>query len=111
MEQVLETPKKPRQYAKERQVAINKSIERIAELREDRNSGALGDEVIKMAQALILCTLPYRPTDERQVVRTARLERYQDSYTRAVWVGVVWSSLTKCRDGERWGERIRTIYG
>ena len=26
-----------------------------------------------MAQALILCTLPYRPTEERQVVRSARL--------------------------------------
>jgi hypothetical protein len=54
-------------------VAVGNSIERIAELREDRNSGALGDEVIKMAQALIFCTLPYRPTDKRQVVRTARL--------------------------------------
>ena len=65
--------KKPRLYALERKAAIVNSIERIAELREDRNSGALGDEVIKMAQALILCTLPYRPTEERQVTRTARL--------------------------------------
>lgn len=73
MAELLVKTKKPRQYAKERKDAVDNSIERIAELREDRNSGALGDEVIKMAQALILCTLPYRPTDERQVVRTARL--------------------------------------
>jgi hypothetical protein len=64
---------KRRDYAKERKAAIDKSVERVAELREDRNTGVLGDEVIKMAQALILCTLPYRPTEERQVVRTARL--------------------------------------
>ncbi len=67
------TVKKPRQYAQERKAAIESSVERVSELREDRNSGALGDEVIKMAQALILCTLPYRPTEERQIVRTARL--------------------------------------
>jgi hypothetical protein len=73
MSEILVPPKRPRQYAKERKDALDNSIERAAELREDRNSGALGDEVIKMAQALILCTLPYRPTDERQVVRTARL--------------------------------------
>ncbi len=52
---------------------LEKSVERIVELREDRNTGALGDEVIKMAQTLLLCTLPYRPTAERQIVRTARL--------------------------------------
>lgn len=69
----LKILKKPRHYAKERETAINNSIERISGLREDRNSGALGEEVIKMAQALILCTLPYRPTEERQVTRTARL--------------------------------------
>ncbi len=73
MSEILVPPKKQRHYAKERKDALDNSIERAAELREDRNSGALGDEVIKMAQALILCTLPYRPTDERQVVRTARL--------------------------------------
>ncbi len=64
MAELLVKIKKPRQYAKERKDAVDNSIERIAELREDRNSGALGDEVIKMAQALILCTLPYRPTGE-----------------------------------------------
>ena len=65
--------KKPRNYAKEREIAVTRSIDMLAELRDDRNTGALGDEVIKMAQALILCTLPYRPTEDRQVLRSARL--------------------------------------
>lgn len=65
--------RKKRDYADERRVALSKRVDRVVELREDRDSGALGDEVIKMAQALILCTLPYRPTADRQVVRAARL--------------------------------------
>ena len=69
----IAVPSKRRDYAKERKLAIEGTIQRAVELREDRNTGALGDEVIKMAQALILCTLPYRPTEERQVVRSARL--------------------------------------
>lgn len=44
---------------------------RESELHKNCNSGVLGDEVIKMAQALILCTLRYGLTEERQVVRTA----------------------------------------
>jgi hypothetical protein len=72
MSEIVETTKQ-RDYAKERNDALEKTVDRIAELRDDRNSGALGDEVIKMAQALILCTLPYRPTAARQVVRSARL--------------------------------------
>ena len=65
--------KKMRDYVQERKSATDGSIERVVSLRDDRDTGALGDEVIKMAQALILCTLPYRPTEERQVVRSARL--------------------------------------
>ena len=72
LNEIVETTKR-RDYAKERKLALEKTVERVAELREDRNSGALGDEVIKMAQALILCTLPYRPTEDRQAVRSARL--------------------------------------
>jgi len=72
MTKTVETVRR-RDYAKERQSALERTVDRVAELREDRNSGALGDEVIKMAQALILCTLPYRPTEERQIMRTARL--------------------------------------
>ena len=69
-EQVLT---KARDYVKERRNAIASSVQRVVELRDDRDTGVLGDEVIKMAQALILCTLPYRPTIDRQIVRSARL--------------------------------------
>lgn len=72
MSEIVKTTKR-RDYAKERKVALEKTVERVAELRDDRDTGALGDEVIKMAQALILCTLPYRPTIDRQIVRSARL--------------------------------------
>jgi hypothetical protein len=69
----LQVVRKPRDYAKERKAAADSSIDRVVSLRDDRDTGLLGDEVIKMAQALILCTLPYRPTTDRQVVRSARL--------------------------------------
>jgi len=64
---------KARDYAREKLLAMEKSVDRIAVLREERDSGVLGEEIIKLAQALILCTLPYRPTKERQIVRSARL--------------------------------------
>jgi hypothetical protein len=62
-----------RDYTREKQIALEKSVDRISGLREERDSGVLGEEIIKLAQALILCTLPYRPTKERQIVRAARL--------------------------------------
>jgi hypothetical protein len=73
MSEIIPAAKKQRDYAKERQSAIESSVDRVVSLRDDRDTGTLGDEVIKMAQALILCTLPYRPTQDRQVVRQARL--------------------------------------
>ncbi len=68
-----QAPVAKRNYVKERKNAIAASVQRVVELRDDRDTGVLGDEVIKMAQALILCTLPYRPTIDRQIVRSARL--------------------------------------
>jgi hypothetical protein len=64
---------KARDYVQEKQAALERAVDRIAELREDRDTGVLGEEIIKLAQALILCTLPYRPTKDRQIVRSARL--------------------------------------
>jgi Plasmid encoded RepA protein len=64
---------KPRNYAQERTRAISKRALDVAEIRESRNSGSLGDEVFKLAQAMILCTLPYRPTTEVKITRKARL--------------------------------------
>ena len=65
--------KTPRDYALEKTRAVSKRAFDVALIRESRDSGALGDEVFKLAQAMILCTLPYRPTTEVKITRTARL--------------------------------------
>lgn len=46
---------------------------RVGDIVAARRDGSLGGEYIKFAQALLLCTLPYRPTDERQVSRRAKI--------------------------------------
>ncbi len=65
--------KSSRDYSQERSRAISKRALDVAEIRESRDSGALGDDVFKLAQAMILCTLPYRPTAEVKITRKARL--------------------------------------
>lgn len=45
----------------------------MVELVAARYNQTLGDEYIKLAQALILCTLPYSPTSETRIVRRARM--------------------------------------
>jgi len=53
--------------------AKNNQIERVVDLTVARHNQSLGDEYIKLAQALILCTLPHSPTKETKVTRRARL--------------------------------------
>lgn len=53
--------------------ATAKQASQVSELAAARHDGTLGDEVIKMAQALIMCSLPYSRTDETEVTREARL--------------------------------------
>ncbi len=65
--------KASRNYTEERTKATSKRALDVAEIREARDSGSLGDEVFKLAQAMILCTLPYRPTTEVKITRKARL--------------------------------------
>ena len=45
----------------------------VGDLAAARRDGSLGEEYIKLAQAMVMCALPYSPTDERQIVRRARL--------------------------------------
>ena len=61
-----------RDYRAERQVADQRLKERVVELAAARYDQTLGEEYIKLAQALILCTLPYSPTPETRIVRRAR---------------------------------------
>ena len=62
-----------RDRAAEKRVAKGKQALRLGQLLDDRNTGKLGDEVIKIAQAMLLCTLPYSATKESHITRTARL--------------------------------------
>ena len=62
-----------RDYAAEEKAALDNQIDRVSKLAQDRNDQSLGEEYIKLAQAMILCTLPHGPTKDRQVVRRARL--------------------------------------
>jgi len=64
---------KTRDRAAEKQTALAKKALRLGQLVDDRNTGRLGDEVIKLAQAMILCTLPYSATQDREITRRARL--------------------------------------
>jgi len=51
-----------RAQAAEKRVAKGKQALRLGQLLDDRNTGRLDDEVIKIAQAMLLCTLPYSAT-------------------------------------------------
>lgn len=50
-----------------------KAVGRIADLAAARHDGSLGDEYIKLAQVLLMCSLPHSRTDKPHVVRKARL--------------------------------------
>ena len=64
---------KVRDRTAEKQAALNKKAMRLGQLMDDRNTGKLGEEVIRIAQAMLLCTLPYSATVERSIERKARL--------------------------------------
>lgn len=63
----------------------------LGQLLDFRNSGKLGDEVIKIAQAMLLCPLPYSATTENHITRTARLQPFTASglVTTAISGGVL----------------------
>lgn len=69
MVQVLK-PKRDRKAEDAR--AAEAQLDKALQLRRARDAYEL-DEVMQIAQALILCGLPYVPTKERQIVRVARL--------------------------------------
>ena len=53
--------------------AREKLANRVGFIAAARNDGSLGDDHIKLAQVLIMCSLPHSQTDKIQVVRKARL--------------------------------------
>lgn len=48
-------------------------VEELVRLREKRDAGTLGMQMTQIAQAMVLCGLPYSPTKETKIVRRARL--------------------------------------
>ena len=67
------SPNAKRDRAAESEAANNNQIERIVNLTVSRHDQSLGEESIKLAQALILCTLPHSPTKDTKVTRRAKL--------------------------------------
>ncbi len=65
--------KPPRSSNKERQLAKERQAAKLGDLAVARHDGTLGLDYIKLAQAMILCTLPYSEQTERKTTRRARL--------------------------------------
>ena len=68
---VVSKPKRDR--AAEDQASKGRFIEKLANLRQMRDAGELSEDLIQVAQAMILCGLPYAPTKETRIIRRARL--------------------------------------
>lgn len=57
----------------ETQRAKAKLVGRVSEIAAARHGGSLGDDHIKLAQVLLMCSLPHSRTEKTHVVRKARL--------------------------------------
>ena len=68
-----ESTKPARNRKAEATRAKDKLATRVGAIAAARHDGSLGDDHIKLAQVLIMCSLPHSQTDRIQVVRRARL--------------------------------------
>jgi hypothetical protein len=62
-----------RDTGQERKNARERLAIRLGDIAAARHDGTLGEEYIKLAQAMILCTLPHSQTTETRITRKARL--------------------------------------
>ncbi len=67
------TKNQPRDRKKELMLAQVRQVGRVLDIASARHDGSLGDEYIKLAQAMILCTLPISATKDTKITRQARL--------------------------------------
>lgn len=72
------TKEPPRRKARNRQAedkaALERKVAALAQIREARDlDQPFSEEIMQVAQALVLCGLPYEPTDATRIVRRARL--------------------------------------
>lgn len=65
--------KTPRDRKAEAKRAKATLATKVGDLAVARYDGSLGDDHIKLAQVLIMCSLPHSQTDKQQIVRKARL--------------------------------------
>jgi hypothetical protein len=72
----LEIKKKttrPRDHRTEAHLAKTKRASSLAAVRAQRDANSGDEEIFQVAQALILCGLPYEKTDQIRITRTARI--------------------------------------
>ena len=66
-------PKKPRNRKVEDHLSKSRQAAALAKVRIDRDANGGEEEIFQVAQALILCGLPYEKTDQTKITRSARL--------------------------------------
>jgi hypothetical protein len=67
------TAKKSRDRQAEDASSKDRFVQELVRIREKRDAGELGVQMTQIAQAMVLCGLPYSPTIETKIVRRARL--------------------------------------
>ena len=67
------TELKRRDRQNEESQSKERFVEELVKLREKRDAGTLGMQMTQIAQAMVLCGLPYSPTKETKIVRRARM--------------------------------------
>jgi hypothetical protein len=65
--------KKPRNRKVEDHLSKTRQAASLAKVRIDRDANGGEEEIFQVAQALILCGLPYDKTDQTKITRSARL--------------------------------------
>jgi len=68
-----QAPKKPRNRKVEDHLSKSRQAAALAKVRIDRDANGGDEEIFQVAQALILCGLPYDKTDQTKITRSARL--------------------------------------
>lgn len=66
-------PKKSRNRKIEDHLSKSRQAAALAKVRIDRDANGDDEEIFQVAQALILCGLPYDKTDQTKITRSARL--------------------------------------
>lgn len=84
---------KRRDRQAEDSVSKDRFIGELVRLREKRDAGALGVQMTQIAQAMVLCGLPYSPTKETKIVRRARL----GTVLRCQWLLARVLMVSRCR--------------